>query len=103
MSLTHPPNDNTNCEHPPAQSPSLLCPMAGHTKAAGRLRPAPPDITLQEEAAVPQVGRAPQAASHLPVFLHDLDHLTHGCKGTEGEAQCVISMLAGFVYAFQSG
>lgn len=40
-----------------------------------------PDVTLQEEAAIAQVGRAPQAARHLPILLHDLDHLTHGCKG----------------------
>lgn len=41
-----------------------------------------PDVALKEEAVIAEVGRAAQAASHLPVFLHDLDHLTHGCKRT---------------------
>lgn len=60
--------------------------------AGGGTDPAPPDITLQEEAAVPKVGRTSQTAGHLPVLLHDLDHLTHGCRGTEGAIVCCVIM-----------
>lgn len=60
--------------------------------AGGGTDPAPPDITLQKEATVPKVGRAPQTAGHLPVLLHDLDHLTHGCRGTEGGVVCYVIM-----------
>lgn len=45
-----------------------------------------PDVALQEQAAVPQVGRAAQAAGHLPVLLHDLDHLAHGWGQSRGAA-----------------
>lgn len=58
----------------------------------GGTDPAPPDVTLQEEAAVPKVGRASQAAGHLPILLHDLDHLTHGCTGTQGAVVCYVIM-----------
>lgn len=58
--------------------------------AGGGTDPAPPDITLQEEAAVPKVGRASQTAGHLPILLHDLDHLTHGCR--EGVIVCYVIM-----------
>lgn len=60
--------------------------------AGGGIDPAPPDITLQEEATVPKVGRASQTAGHLPILLHDLDHLTHGCRGTEGAIVCYVIM-----------
>lgn len=39
-----------------------------------------PDVALKKEAVIAEVGRAAKAAGHLPIFLHDLDHLTHGCK-----------------------
>lgn len=38
-----------------------------------------PEVTLDEQAAVSEVSRAPQAARHLSVLLHNLHHLTHGC------------------------
>jgi len=63
--------------------------MVGHCITPRKKRtldPDLPDITLQEEAAVPQVGRASQTASHLPVLLHDFNHLTHGCRGIEEES-----------------
>lgn len=38
-----------------------------------------PEVTLQEQATVAEIGRTSQTTSDLPVLLHDLHHLTHGC------------------------
>lgn len=39
-----------------------------------------PEVTLHEQAAVSEVGRASQTTGDLSVLLHDLHHLTHGYK-----------------------
>lgn len=39
-----------------------------------------PEVTLEEQAAIAEIGRASQTACNLPVLLHDLHHLTHGCE-----------------------
>lgn len=47
----------------------------------------PPDVTLQEQAAVAKVGRAPQTAGHLSALLHDLHHFTHRCLKTRHKSE----------------
>lgn len=37
-----------------------------------------PEVTLHEQAAVLEIGRASQTTGDLSVLLHDLHHLTHG-------------------------
>jgi len=50
-----------------------------------------PEVALEEQAAVTEIGGTSQAACDLPVLLHDLYHLPHGCgeaeeeEGAEGE------------------
>lgn len=46
-----------------------------------------PNITLEKQAAVAEIGRASQTACHLSVLLHDLHHLTHGFEDTTVERQ----------------
>lgn len=82
----------------------VLAKMKMKAKAAGGgTDPAPPDITLKEEATVAKVGRAAQAAGHLPILLHDLDHLTHGCRGTEGAMMSLCTQKCSVSHPFQSG
>lgn len=46
-----------------------------------------PDITLEKQAAVAEIGRASQTACHLSVLLHDLHHLAHGFEEITAERQ----------------
>lgn len=57
-----------------------------------------PDVTLQEQAAIAEIGGASQTAGDLPVLLHDLHHFTHSCQEKKSLRNLPESSIHAMVY-----